>query len=878
VKILEMRALRGPNYYSRYPVIYMELDIGELEDRPSDHVEGIAGRLESLMPTIKSHRCSRGYEGGFLERVNEGTWAGHIAEHVAIELQCMAKLDVGFGKTIDTDEKGIYKVVFRYRDEAVALAAGEFAVDIVSALFDGQEIDVAPMVHRLKEIREEHQLGPSTKSIVDEAKKRGIPMIRLNDESYIQLGYGVNQRRIQATMTDTTSAIGVEITDDKMLTKEILEREGVPVPNGGVALPKKALELASEIGFPVVVKPLIGNHGRGISINITSEEELKMAVASARKIHEKVIIERYIEGMDHRILVINRKFVAAARREPTPIIGDGTSTIRELIKEINKDPRRGIGHEKVLTKLEVDYMTKRLLKLRKMSLDTVLEKGKRIIIKSTANLSMGGIAVDVTDEVHPNVRAMAERVARIVNLDIMGIDVIAKNLRKPLKPGEAGVVEINAAPGFRMHIKPFEGRPRNVAKPVLDMLFPPGSKSTIPLIAVTGTNGKTTTVRLISHILKYCGKNVGTACTDGIIIENHVIYEGDYSGPQGATTVLKDKTVDHAVLEVARGGLLRRGLTVDESDVGVILNVANDHLGEGGINTVEELAELKGIIADTVKPDGYAVLNADDPLVLRMKENLKCKCILFSLDPMNPALASHIEAGGTAITVNPEGMIVIMQDPLDSLVAKVVNIPITLEGKADFNVANALAATAAAFAIGIGVEDIRAGLVTFNPTVSQLPGRMNIIDVAGFKVMIDYGHNTPALEAMAKVLPHITFGRKISVSAGTGNRTDEDIRLFGKTLAGIYDEVIITDTDRRRRKVAECPDLVREGMLSAGFPEDRIRMIIDGREAVQAALNTATEGDLVVIQADDVKQIIEDVMAYKEEYKNRVLSNKSSSP
>jgi cyanophycin synthetase len=648
MKILEIRALRGPNYYSRYPVIYMELDIGELEERPSDKVEGIAGRLESLIPTLKGHRCSRGYEGGFLERVNEGTWAGHIAEHVAIELQCMAKLEVGFGKTLDTDETGIYKVVFRYRDEAVGLAAGEFAVEIVSALFEGQDVEVAPMVLRLKEIREEHQLGPSTRSIVDEAKKRGIPMIRLNDDSYIQLGYGINQRRIQATMTDATSAIAVEIADDKMLTKEILEREGVPVPEGGVAHPKKAMELASEIGFPVVVKPLIGNHGRGISVNITSEEELKMAIASARKIHDKVIIERYIEGIDHRILVINKKFVAAARREPTPIIGDGTSTIRELIKKINEDPRRGIGHEKVLTRLEVDYMTKRLLELRKMSLDTVLEKGKRITIKSTANLSMGGTSVDVTDEVHPVVRAMAERVARIVNMDIMGIDVIANDLLTPLKPGEAGVVEINAAPGFRMHIKPYEGRSRNVARPVLDMLFPPGSKHTIPIITVTGTNGKTTTVRLISHILKYCGKNVGTACTDGIIIENQVIFEGDYSGPQGATTVLKDKTVDHAVLEVARGGLLRRGLTVDESDVGVILNVANDHLGEGGITTLEELAELKSIIADTVKPDGHTVLNADDPLVLKMKENLKSNCILFSLDPENPALASHIETGGVA--------------------------------------------------------------------------------------------------------------------------------------------------------------------------------------------------------------------------------------
>lgn len=868
MKILGIRALRGPNYYSQYPVVYMELDIGELENLPSNKIPGFTKRLQSLIPTLKQHRCSRGYEGGFLERVDEGTWTGHIVEHVSIELQCLANMEVGFGKTLDTNAKGIYDVVYRYRDEEAGIQAGKDAVKIVESLLHGKKVDMKPIILGLKEIREANHLGPSTLSIVKEAQKREIPFIRLNSESYIQLGHGVKQRRIQATIMDDTSAIGVEIADDKKRTKELLSHTGIPVPEGEkVASLREAYKVAEDIRFPVVVKPLVGHHGQGISTNVRDRRELKLAYLSANRIHDYVLIEKPLEGFDHRVLVINGEFVAAARRIPTPIIGDGKSTIRQIIDRINKDPERGYGHEKVLTKIQVDYMTKRILRQNNLTLKTVLPKGKKLHLKSTANLSMGGIAIDVTNEVHPVVKSMCERISKIIGLNVIGIDIIAPNLREPLSENGGGVVEVNAAPGFRMHLNPYKGKSINVAEPIIDMLFPPGTEGTIPIIAVTGTNGKTTTVRLISHILKYSGSSVGMACTDGVIIENNMVVEGDYSGPNGAKLVLMEPTVDHAVLEVARGGLIRRGLGYDESDVGVFLNVSSDHIGEGGIDTIEDLARLKGTVVDTVKPSGCAILNADDPLVIAFKDNIKAESILFSTDPINPALTEHISMGGVVVTVD-NNHIVIRKESLESLVANLVDVPITFGGNALFNVSNALAATAAVYALGLNIENIQAGMVSFNPTIGQLPGRMNLINIGNVKVMIDFGHNVQAIKALAKLIPHLATGRKIGVNHGTGNRLEDSIMDFGRAIAGTYDKIFLSDADPKNRPFGETPKLVLDGVLSTGFSEDSVIILDDERKAAIAALEEAQDGDLVVIQACDVKQIIKDVLDYKERVTN----------
>ena len=866
--ILEIRAIRGSNYYSRYQVIYMELDIGELENQPSNKIPGFAKRLQSLIPTLKQHYCSRGYEGGFLERVKAGTLAGHIVEHVSIELQCLANMEVGFGKTLGTNANGVYDVVYRYRDEEAGIQAGKDAVKIVESLFHGKKVDLKSIILGLKEIRETSLLGPSTQSIIKEAQKRGIPFIRLNSESYVQLGHGVKQRRIQATIMDDTSTIGVEIADDKKRTKDILSQAGIPVPDGEeVASLKEAYKVAEDIGFPVVVKPLVGHHGKGISTNVRDRKGLKLAYSDANQIHDYVLIEKHLNGFDYRVLVINGEFIAAANRSPTPIIGDGESTIKQIIDRINKDPERGYGHEKVLTKIQVDKMTKRLLRKNNLTLKTVLPKEKKIYLKSTANLSMGGIAIDVTNEVHPLVKSMCERISKIIGLNVIGIDIIAPSLREAPLGNGCGVVEVNAAPGLRMHLKPYKGKSINVAKPIIDMLFPPGTEGTIPIIAVTGTNGKTTTVRLISHILKYSGSIVGTTCTDGIIIGNSMVIEGDYSGPAGAQLVLMDSTIDHAVLEVARGSIIRRGLGYDESDVGVFLNVSGDHIGEGRINTINDLARLKGTVVETIKPSGYAILNADDPLVMAFKDNIKAESILFSTDPTNPALTEHISMGGGVVTVD-NNHIVIRKEDIESLVANLIDVPITLEGNALFNVSNALAATAAVYALGLKIEDIQAGLVSFNPTIGQLPGRMNLIDIGNIKVMIDYGHNASAIKALAELIPHLATGRKISVNHGTGNRLEDAIMDFGRAIGGIYDKIFLSDADPRNRPFGETPKLVLDGVLSTGFSEDSVIILDDERKAAIAALEEARDGDLVVIQACDVQQIIKDVLDYKERVTN----------
>ncbi len=864
MEILEMRALRGPNYYSRYPAIFMKLDLGDLEIKPTDKIEGLRENIEEMMPTLIEHRCSIGTRGGFFERVERGTWAGHVVEHVAIELQCLARTEVGFGKTFDTNEEGIYDLVFRYRDEGVGMEAGRAAVRIVDDLFGGKKTDIKPIVHNLKEIREKNLLGPSTQSIVDEAKKREIPTIRLNDHSFVQIGYGVYQRRIQATMMDSTSSLGVEIADDKGRTKKLLSEMGVPVPRGYSTWDlKDAKKIAERIDYPVTVKPLQGNHGRGITTDVNTPKELETAYRNALKVDSTVIVERFLVGFDFRILVIDGKFTAAAMREPAYVIGDGRSTIQELIDAVNSDPKRGFGHEKNLTRIKVDYMTERLLKIKKMTLDDVLEDGDKLYLKSTANLSAGGRAIDVTDEVHPRIISMAERVSRIIGLNVMGIDLIAPGLNTPLDPEQCGIIEVNAAPGFRMHLDPSEGTPRNVAEDVMNMIFPKGSEYQVPIVAVTGTNGKTTTVRLISHILSLNGKNVGMTSTDAVVIDNVPILKGDYSGPGGAKTVLMDSTIDHAVLEVARGGMLRRGLGYNESDVGVLLNVTSDHLGEGGIETLEDLARLKAIVIETVKETGHAVLNADDPLVLPFQEKTKGNVILFSLDPDNPALKENLKKGYMNVTFKDDS-IIIQKGGWTSVVARVVEVPITYSGKATFNIQNAMAAVAASSALGLNGRQIRAGLVSFSPSIGLSPGRMNIIEMGNFKAIIDYGHNMGAIKATGEFLPHIANGRKIRMAAGTGNRREVDVIEYGLTLSKYYDHVVVTDTDPRGKAPGEVAELVRQGLHKGGFTDDNITIVLDGREATQVALDMAVKGDVVVLQADDVQLVIQDVMDYKE--------------
>ncbi|WP_163557745.1 cyanophycin synthetase [Halomonas sp. NO4] len=857
MNILEHRALRGPNYYSRYPAIFLRLDIGDLEERPSDRVPGIVERLLGILPTLQEHRCSVGRPGGFVERLERGTWAGHVVEHVAIELQNLIGFSVGYGKTIDSYEPGIYNVVYRYRDEACGLAAGVEAVELVTRLFHGGEIDMPAIIARLKAVRDAHVLGPSTASIVAAAERRGIPHIRLSDEnSYIQLGHGHRQQRIQATVTGHTDLIGYGIADDKAWTKQVLGDAGIPVPHGRVcASIDEALDAARDIGYPVAVKPLIGNHGRGVSTNIDDEPALREAFDIAAHRNPAVIVEQYIRGEDHRLLVIDNKLVAAARRRPAHVIGDGIATLQALVDRENQDPRRGVGHENLLTQIQLDEQSQRLIDQQNLTLHSVIANNEIVYLKPTANLSTGGTATDVTDDVHPEVRYAAERIARLVGLDIIGIDLLAETLTRPLEEQSAAVVEVNAGPGFRMHLSPTHGEGRDVGQPVIDMLFPDSeTDARIPIVAVTGTNGKTTTVRLLSHLLRQAGRNVGMACTGAIEIDNHVIMRGDYSGPQAAAVVLREPTVECAVLEVARGGIMRRGLGFDECDVGVLLNIASDHLGEHDIHTLDELARCKTVVIDAVRRGGTAVLNADDPRVLAGQEWARGDIIFFTLDPDSRPIRQHVRDHGVAFTVHDE-RIVMRQGHVEAEVIPVVDVPITFEGHARFNVANALAASSAAYALGLSIADIQMGLQTFHPTPGQNPGRTNLIDADGMKVLIDYGHNVPALEALSELVSCIPARRRLSVASAPGNRRDEDLVSLGRLLARMHEVVFIYETDARGRAIGEAAGLLRDGAESMGGC--RVETVLEEAQAVDRAFDEASEGDLLVLLIDDIEGAIE---------------------
>ncbi|MFT5325027.1 MAG: cyanophycin synthetase [Planctomycetaceae bacterium] len=862
MRILEHRALRGPNRYSRYPTIFMLLDIGEFEEQPSDTLPGFPDRLVELIPSLYGHQCSVGETGGFIQRLHRGTWAGHIIEHVALELQCLAGMDVGFGKTYDTSDKGIYKVVYRYRVESVGLRAGREAVALVEAVARDCAFDVESLVIELKELRENDMLGPSTHSIVEEAKRRGIPTRQLNSDSHIQLGYGVKQRHVQATMTDRTSALGVEIADEKFRTKELLGRSGIPTPEGSIARSFEQAVLATEsIGYPVAVKPEVGNHGRGITSHVSNKSELEDAFASACNICDSVIVEKSLTGFDFRVLVIDGKLVAAALREPAHVVGDGTSSIQQLIDTANADPRRGIGHERSLTTITVDNMTERLLSVPGYTVNSVIPTDEKLYLKSTANLSTGGTARDVTDEVHQDVRLMCERIARLVGMDCIGIDIVAPGLSKPLDPRFAGIVEVNAAPGFRMHLDPTEGKARNVAKPFVEMLFPSDVDFNVPIVAVTGTNGKTTTARLIAHTLKYSGKLVGFAGTTGVEIDGVPIVTGDYSGPEGARVVLREPTIDHAVLEVARGGVIRRGLGFDNCEVGVLLNVADDHIGTDGVEDLEELSLVKSAVIEVVNDSGTSVLNADDPIVVGLQNRASGDVIYFSLSADNEIVVEHLASGGTAVVLE-NGNVVIRSAKPPIHVLSVLDAPITLRGIVTFNTANVLAAVAALHGLGTSVDMIRNGISTFHPSATQNPGRMNVIDFASFKVIVDYGHNVPAIKALGAALPHLSTGRKIVVAHGTGNRLDGNIREFGAALASVYDHIIVADPDPRGRAPGETPDLVRAGAVDAGFSATSVDIVPDILEAVDRAFSMVEAGDLLVVQVDEVAPTLERVMEH----------------
>ncbi len=858
--------MKGPNYWSirRHKLVVMKLDIEELEDLPTNKIAGFSERLEKVFPSMYSHECSEGHAGGFFKRVKEGTWMGHVVEHLALEIQTLAGMDCGFGRTRSTGQHGVYNVVFNYMEEKVGFYAARAAVRIADALVKNIHYDLSEDIQRMREIREDDRLGPSTGSIVDEAIKRKIPWIRLNKHSLVQLGYGKNQHRIQATVASTTSSIAVEVACDKEETKNLLEAASIPVPRGRVVYDEEDLDTAvKRIGYPIVLKPVGGNHGRGATINVQNWEEAKEALALAKRVSRGVIVEKFITGYDYRLLVVNYKFIAGAKRTPALVTGDGVHTVQQLIEIVNSDPRRGYGHEKVLTAIKIDDTTLAMLQEKNFTLESVIPKGEELHLKRTANLSTGGTSTDVTEIVHPFNVFLAERIARIIGLDICGIDIMSPDIREPLHENGAAVLEVNAGPGFRMHIAPAEGLPRNVAEPVIDMLYPPGSTARIPIIAVSGTNGKTTTTRLIAHIVKTMGHRVGFTTTDGIYIQNQMVEKGDCTGPLSAEFVLRDPTVDFAVLECARGGILKAGLGFHNCDISIVTNVAADHLGLKDINTLEEMARVKSVVAESILPEGTCILNADDDLVYDMRRNIKGNVALFSLDENNPRIIKHTEGGGLAAIVE-NGYVTICKGTWKIRIDKVINIPLTFSGKAVFMIQNILPAVLAGFIRGFKVDDIRLALETFIPSPTQTPGRMNMFQFRNFNVMVDYAHNPAGFQAIARFLDRIEAKPKVGIIAGVGDRRDEDIIQLGTVASQMFDEIIIRqDKNLRGRSESEIIDLMMKGIQSDD-PKKKVMIIPKESEAIDHAIKNAKKGAFIVICSDVVPDALDQILKYKE--------------
>jgi cyanophycin synthetase len=750
--------------------------------------------------------------------------------------------------------------VIEYLNEEAGRYAGRAAVRLCQSIVDRGRYPKAELeqdILDLKDLWRESSLGPSTEAIVKEAELRGIPWTQLSARFLIQLGYGVNQKRMQATMTNKTGILGVELACDKEATKRILAAAGAPVPKGTVINFLDDLEEAIEYvgGYPIVIKPSDGNHGRGITIDIRNWDEAEAAYEAARAISRSIIVERYYVGRDHRVLVIDGKVVAVAERVPAHVVGNGRSTISELIAETNKDPNRGEGHDKVLTKIELDRNSYQLLERQSYTINSVPPKGAICYLRATANLSTGGIAIDRTDEIHPENVWLAQRIVKIIGLDIAGLDIVTTDISRPLREMDGVVVEVNAAPGFRMHVAPSQGTPRNVAGAVLDMLFTNEQSSLIPILSVTGTNGKTTTTRLLAHIYKQTGKVVGYTTTDGTYIGDYLVESGDNTGPQSAHVILEDPTVEVAVLETARGGILRSGLGFANANVGVVLNVAADHLGIGDIDTIEQLANLKGVVAEAVFPDGYAVLNADDHRVAAMAEKTKANVAYFTMNPDSELVRKHVQKGGVA-AVYENGYLSIVKGDWTHRIERAENIPLTMSGRAPFMIANALAASLAAFVQNVTIEQIRAGLKTFRASVSQTPGRMNLFNLGKYHALVDYAHNPASYQALGSFVRNWTTGECIGVVGGPGDRRDEDFVTLGKLSAEIFDYIIVKeDDDSRGRSRGSAADLIARGINQVN-PNCRYESILDETAAINKALDMAPDNSLVVILPESVSRAI----------------------
>jgi cyanophycin synthetase len=851
VKIQGMRALRGPNLYAYMPVLHIVMDIGPYEEKPSNSFPGFVERLTTWLPGLQKHECGLGRPGGFIERLQRGTYFAHIAEHICLELQGLMGFNVTFGRARSTDKRGVYTVVVAYEEEVPARTAFEIAARLTLAAMHDESFDLTGELERLLTLADEYRLGPSTGAIVKAARKRNIPVLRLTPTgSLVQLGYGVHQKRILASETSNTSAIAVELCQEKPLTNRMLRAVGVPVSEGRSATSADdAWTIAQEIGVPVVVKPESGNQGKGVSVNLRTEAEIRAAFTIAQKIASEVLVERHIEGADYRLLVVNGKMVAAALRRPPEVMGDGQRTIRELVEDLNTDPRRRPGHSSVLTQIILDEVARLVLAQQNRTFETVLDIGQRTQLRTNCNLSTGGIATDVTEGVHPANARLAELAAQILCLDVAGIDIVCRDIARPLAEQGGAIVEVNAAPGLRMHMSPTQGHPRDVATPIVEMLYPNQTSSRIPIVAITGTNGKTTVTRLVGHMFDTAHWVVGMTCTDGTFIDGEPILSGDCSGPRSAQAVLLHPRVEVAVLETARGGILHEGLAFDACSVGLVTNVTADHLGIGGVETLEDLAKVKQVVIEAVDRDGVAVLNADDSLVAEMAAATDAPVIYFSSNPLSHIIGAHLAEGGRAVFVENSVIVLATGDDQIDLV-ELDRVAFTAEGKIRFQVMNALAATAAVWAAGLNPAFIARALTTFKTDLAMVPGRFNVSDLNGVQVILDYGHNRAAVQALSEAVQSLGTRRTVTVLSLPGDRRTEDLLATVDHTRVFSDQYVVHDqVDLRGQELDELPQLFKCHLSAQAACE----IAPDQHEAILMAWKRVAPGERLIIIADVVE-------------------------
>jgi cyanophycin synthetase len=860
MEIRQIQAIEGANVYSSRPVIRAIVDLQEWTERFSNELGDFSLRLIENLPTLADHYCSRGKLGGFLERLQEGTLIGHVIEHVTIDLLTQAGQSIKYGKTMAIlEQPGLYEIIFNYETKEGAVEGFKQAFSLVKTLLNQGNFDVLQAVNCIKDVMSEHELGVSTQVIVEACKERGIPVHRLNEGSLLQLGYGRNQRRIQATITGATSSIGVDIACDKEMTKKILSEGGVPVPWGQIVrTEEEVIRALLDMEESAVIKPLHGNQGKGVTIQLTSVAEVRAAFKVAQTYGDWVIIEKYITGQHYRLVVVGDRLIAAAKRISAHVIGDGLSTIAELVDQTNADPLRGNDHEKALTKIKIDSVVLLTLAQKQLTLSSVPEKGELVYLRNSANLSTGGIAEDVTDRVHPDNVDLAVYAAKLVGLDVAGIDLVIEDIEASYRESNGHIIEVNAAPGIRMHHFPSVGKARDVGKAIVEQVLPSGN-GRIPIVAVTGTNGKTTTTRMISKILSDQQLVVGMASTDGIYINKKLWVKGDMTGPESARTILRHPDVQVAVLETARGGILRAGLSYEYADIAVITNVSNDHLGQYGIETLEDIAHVKSLVAEVVKPHSYVVLNADDPFVVQMAKRTKGRVIFFSTEKNNIHVRKHLGLGGIAVFVR-KGVILLCQGTQVSRICSVKQIPATLEGKAKHNIHNALASIATGWALGLSTVSIRNSLQGFTSTAEHNRGRLNLYELEGVRVFIDYGHNAAGIQEVAKTLKHLKSGSLVGCFTVPGDRPDDSVREVGRIAAKGFQRLIIReDANLRGRKPGEIAQLLYDEAVLSGMDPNKMGIVLSEIEAFRKGLDSCVPGDTFVMFYEHIEPIEEEI-------------------